>query len=280
MSASPVTGGSRMVSAFGGEMLVRLASAAILAAISLVCAWLGGWPAGIAVGAVVAIVHWEWIGLTKDTFAPAIAFTVVLVVSLAVLVAGHSLPAIGLTVLAVIVAGALSRESWRPLGVVYAAVLGFGLLLLRLSPENGLTAVLFLFAVVWGTDTGAYFTGRALGGPKLWPAVSPKKTWAGSIGGLGAGIIGGLAVTSIAGLPLTLGLCAVAVLLSVAGQAGDLFESAVKRHFGAKDASHIIPGHGGLMDRVDGLVFAAGLAALLGWVHGGGANIAGGLLAW
>ena len=279
MSAAPAAGQGRARSA-GGEMLARFASAGVLAALTLLCAWLGGWPAAIGVSIVVAVVYGEWAALTRDDLWPTLVFTAALVAAFAALAAGFAGVALGVAVAAIVVAGVLSRGPWRPVGVAYGAILGFGLLLLRLAPEHGLAAVVFLFAVVWGGDTGAFFIGRAIGGPKLWPAVSPKKTWAGGAGGLVAGVVAGLIVVGVAGLPVTAGVVAVAVLLSLAEQAGDLFESWVKRRFGAKDSGQIVPGHGGLMDRVDGLVFAAGLAVVIGLAHGGSTNLAGGLLVW
>ncbi len=280
MSASPLVGGRRGAPAFGREMPVRIASAAVLAAVALGCAWFGGWPAGAAVAVAVIVVHLEWIGLTADDLRFAIASTVLLVAAFAVLVAGYPRASLAVAAGAVVLAAILSREAWRPLGVLYGAVLGLGMLLLRTAPEHGFVAILFLFAVVWGTDTGAFFAGRIIGGPKLWPAVSPKKTWAGSAGGLAVGLAAGLAVAAVSGVAVTPGLALVAAALSAASQLGDLFESSVKRRFGVKDASQLVPGHGGLMDRVDGLVFAAGLAALIGWLHGGPYALAGGLLTW
>ena len=128
-------------------------------------------------------------------------------------------------------------------------------------PQFGFVAIIFLFAVVWATDIAAYFVGRAIGGPKLAPRVSPNKTWSGAIGGLRgrrAGSGAGRAVQRRRRLRWS--AVVVAIALSIAAQAGDLFESAFKRRFGAKDASGLIPGHGGLMDRLDGFVAAAVLA--------------------
>jgi phosphatidate cytidylyltransferase len=133
---------------------------------------------------------------------------------------------------------------------------------------------------VWTTDTAAYFVGRTVGGPKLWPRVSPKKTWSGAIGGtLAATALGAVVIqhsTTTALVPIVV----VGVVLSVVSQAGDLFESAVKRQFGVKDASNLIPGHGGVMDRLDGFLFAAVAAALLGILHQGTDHAARGLLIW
>jgi phosphatidate cytidylyltransferase len=139
---------------------------------------------------------------------------------------------------------------------------------------------MFLFAVVWATDILAYFTGRAFGGPLLWARVSPKKTWSGALGGLiGAGAAG-IAVAYGSGIGNLAAIATLALLLSVLSQAGDLFESAVKRRFAAKDASGLIPGHGGVMDRLDGFMVAALAAAVIGIVRQGFDAPAHGLLLW
>jgi phosphatidate cytidylyltransferase len=133
--------------------------------------------------------------------------------------------------------------------------------------------------VVWVTDIGGYFAGRGIGGPKLWPRVSPKKTWAGAVGGFAASLVvaGGFAAFDLGktGPFLMLG-----AMLSVVSQLGDLFESAVKRRFGVKDSSHIIPGHGGLLDRLDGFVAAVVMAAIFGFLRGGADGVGRGLMVW
>jgi phosphatidate cytidylyltransferase len=137
-----------------------------------------------------------------------------------------------------------------------------------------------LFATVWTTDIFAFLGGRAIGGPLLWPQVSPKKTWVGAIAGLAGGVAAGVVVAYASGIG-RLGMAGImALLLSVLAQAGDLFESAVKRRFGAKDASRLIPGHGGLMDRLDGFLVAAFAALLIGIVRQGTAAPGAGLLLW
>jgi phosphatidate cytidylyltransferase len=152
--------------------------------------------------------------------------------------------------------------------------------ILRADPAYGLTAIVAIFAVVWATDILGYFVGRVVGGPKLAAAVSPKKTWSGALGGAAGAVLAMLAIAAYAGIhsPTILGL--IAVILSVVSQAGDLCESAIKRRFGVKDASHIIPGHGGLMDRLDGFVAAASAAALIGLARGGVDAAGRGLLMW
>jgi phosphatidate cytidylyltransferase len=273
-------GAEKAMSALRGDLALRAGSGFVLAIIALLGAWFGGWLATLVVAVVVAISHREWAGLTGDSGVLVNGLTAGLVIALFFTPAGYQGVALLLVLALAVLAAASSREIWRPAGVLYAAVLGLGILFIRLSPEFGLLAIVFLLATVWATDTGAFFFGRWIGGAKLWPAVSPNKTWAGSIGGLVAGVLAAAMVIAIARLPLNGAVLAVAVLLSLAVQAGDLFESWVKRRAGAKDSGTIIPGHGGLLDRVDGLVFAAGAAAAVGWLHGGPTDIAGGLVAW
>jgi phosphatidate cytidylyltransferase len=264
----------------GNELSLRVASAAFLAVFALAGAWFGGWTAGLVVAIVVAVIHVEWTGVTRDTSPYRHIWTAGLVAGILAFTAGYGLVGLGLAAVAAVAAGLVSRAVWPPGGVVYAAALGFGLLFIRLSPNDGRAAIFFLLAVVWATDTAAYFVGRAMGGPKLWPAISPNKTWSGAIGGFVVGMAAGIVVALLFSIPLSVPLVLVAALLAVAAELGDLFESSVKRRFGAKDASQLVPGHGGLMDRADGQVFAASLAALIGWLHAGGGDLAAGLLRW
>ena len=143
-----------------------------------------------------------------------------------------------------------------------------------------MAAIAFVFATVWATDIGAYFAGRAIGGPKLWPAVSPKKTWAGAIGGLAAALVAAIATARVIDVPVVPALLVAATAISVAGQFGDLFESYIKRRFGVKDSGSIIPGHGGLMDRVDALTVGGSVAAVIGLIHSAGSDAARGLIWW
>lgn len=265
----------------GGDLTVRIVSGVVLGAVALAAAWFGGIIAGIVLAVLSAIVYLEWSAVTGTIRSvPPLVMPVALIATMIAAGLGHFDIAIGIVLAALVLAAVASRTVWQPAGVAYAAALGLPILALRLAPESGLVAVIFLFAVVWATDTGAYFAGRLIGGPKLWPAVSPKKTWAGAAGGLVAAAVAGLAVVLIAGLPAGLPPVLVAIVLSVVSQAGDLAESSLKRAFGVKDSGNIIPGHGGLMDRVDGLIFAGVAAVALGWMHGGGANLAEGLVRW
>jgi phosphatidate cytidylyltransferase len=203
-----------------------------------------------------------------------------LLIALAFVAAG--LPQTGLILWAIAIASAAvaSDSFYRAGGVAYAGTFGLSILLLRYSSSVGVEATVLLLVVVWATDIGAYFAGRAIGGPRLWPIVSPNKTWAGAIGGLVGGVVVGVIAALLLKLQLSIGLVAVLALLSVAAEGGDLFESWVKRQFGEKDSGWLLPGHGGFMDRVDGLVVASGLALLIGWWHGGADAIAAGLVQW
>ncbi|MGF1610851.1 MAG: phosphatidate cytidylyltransferase [Kiloniellales bacterium] len=157
---------------------------------------------------------------------------------------------------------------WHALGVIYVALPCLGFIWLRQDPEIGRVVVFWLLFVVWATDIGAYAFGRAIGGAKLAPRASPKKTWAGLIGGaLSAGLVGALLAAWHGGWSPA-GIGGLSVLLALVAQTGDVLESAVKRHFGVKDASQLIPGHGGLMDRVDGLLAASLVVAFMTWLRG------------
>lgn len=159
---------------------------------------------------------------------------------------------------------------WLAVGAPVVLLPCLAFLWLRLGTEEGRHICLWLLAAVWATDIGAYATGRTVGGPKLWPQVSPNKTWSGLAGGvISAGIVGIVTswlVDGDRGVTLTLS----GFLVAVVSQGGDLAESAVKRHFGVKDAGRLIPGHGGLLDRVDGLIAAIPTVAIAVWLWGGG----------
>ncbi len=172
------------------------------------------------------------------------------------------------------------KRLWCATGLLYAGVVLAAPMILRRDPQLGALALFYLFAVVWATDILAYGGGRLIGGPRLAPAISPHKTWSGAVVGMIGGICAGTAVAFMGSLVNPLAAIGLALLLSAAAQTGDLAESAVKRRFGVKDSSRIIPGHGGLMDRLDGFLAAAGIAALLGAARGGLDGAAGGLLIW
>jgi phosphatidate cytidylyltransferase len=278
----------------GSELILRILSGLVLAPLAVGVAYLGGW-AFVAFWSIAAlIVLWEWCTLVAAGERRTVLLISGAAVLLAILLAGttvgddgsHSVRLVAgstLLLMGMLATAALApsdRRVWTAAGIPYAGLLGMAPIALRNDPQYGFLAIVFLFAVVWATDIVAYFVGRAVGGPKLAPRISPKKTWSGAIGGTVAAIATALAVAVMAGLPNLLALGLIAAAASALAQAGDLFESAIKRRFGAKDSSHLIPGHGGLMDRLDGFVAAAALAALIGLVHGGVEEPARGLLVW
>jgi len=169
---------------------------------------------------------------------------------------------------------------WTMAGIGYAGIMLLAPLLLRADNTYGFLALVLLFAIVWTTDILGYFAGRAIGGPKLLPAISPKKTWSGAIAGTLGAMIVAVLVANYFGTFNTTAIAIIALLLSIMAQLGDLLESWVKRQFGAKDASHLIPGHGGVMDRLDGFWAAALVGCVIGLLHGGLDGAARGLLVW
>jgi phosphatidate cytidylyltransferase len=257
----------------------------VLAPLAIGIAYVGGWPFAVFWGLAAMGVLWEWTALVAagDRRSLLMAGAASFALAFALANTSHLLAAIIVLVMGALAAAALApaeRRIWVAAGIPYAGALGIAPIMLRADAEHGLLVIIFLFAIVWVTDILAYFVGRAIGGPKLVPRVSPKKTWSGAVGGTIAAILAAVAIAKSSGLAGLVPIAVVAVLLSVAAQAGDLFESALKRRFGAKDSSHFIPGHGGLMDRLDGFVAAAFLAALIGLVRGGFETPGRGLLVW
>ena len=240
-----------------GELSLRVASALVLVPLALGSAYLGG-AAFLAVwGAAAGIVLWEWTALVGELRPLPI------VVLFGLGRPGAALGVLALGAIAVTGLAGSGRKAWIAAGGTYAGAMLAAPAALRSDAEFGLLAIVLLFAVVWTTDVMAYFAGRALGGPKLWPAISPSKTWSGAIAGTVGATIVGSALSTLAGLDRMVILALVCAILSVAAQAGDLLESALKRRFGAKNASELIPGHGGLMDRLDSLLPTAAVAWFL-----------------
>jgi phosphatidate cytidylyltransferase len=245
------------------NLSVRVISALILAAMVLALTMAGGLPFRFLAVIVGAAILFEWCsitGIVDDRLRSVIAGAGFFAVALLLLI-GAPQPVIWMTLAAAVLATVCadrirSRAFWSSGGLFYAGFSSVALAFLRES-GHGLVTMLFLFAVVWATDIFAYFTGRTMGGPKLAPRISPKKTWSGAIGGTVFAAIFGVIIAAISGAGHSFSVVSVAVILSVAAQFGDLFESWVKRRFGRKDSSQLIPGHGGVMDRVDGLVIAA-----------------------
>jgi phosphatidate cytidylyltransferase len=253
-----------------------------MVALAVATAAIGGWVFVLFWAAVAIGVYWEWTSMVAgDTKAPLVVAGAALLLAAAVAGSGHLDGAVAAVAAGAVAVAVLARQrrAWSAGGVLYAGVLALAPAVLRRDPQMGSAAVFFLFAVVWATDILGYFIGRMVGGPRLAARISPKKTWAGAVGGAAAAVAAGVGFALLAGYAM-LGSAVTALVLSIVSQGGDLLESAVKRRFGVKDASHVIPGHGGLMDRLDGFLAAAGVAALIGIVRCGPDAAAHGLLLW
>ncbi len=257
-----------------GRLRRRVLSALVLAPVALAAIWAGGLWFALLVAVATALAGWEWCRMTGRG-APLVAAPLVLAgpaaaaLTLAVGLVAALAAAPGLAILAV--AAGLGRRPgrWGAAGVLYLALPAASMVWLRQGDEAGL-AVLWLILVVAATDIAAYATGRSLGGPRLAPRISPGKTWSGLAGGVAAAALTGAGVGAAAGAAAPVVLAGLGALTAVVAQAGDLAESAVKRHFGVKDAGGLIPGHGGVLDRIDGLLAAAvALAAAVYWVGAG-----------
>jgi phosphatidate cytidylyltransferase len=260
--AMPATPSGGLSARVGRDLWPRVMSGAVLAAVAIAAIWAGGVVFAVLLAIVGAVVAWEWGHVVRGAdLDAAMSAHVATVVSGIVLVGlGLAGPAILGVLIGTILTGVLSfgrHGLLSAVGVLFAGLPGICLLWLRGDEPLGMTAVLLVVAVVVATDIGAYFAGRLIGGAKLWPRVSPNKTWSGLAGGVGAAaIVAALFSFAVPGSQL-LHLAWTGVVLAVLAQAGDLAESALKRHFGVKDASALIPGHGGFMDRIDGLATAA-----------------------
>lgn len=265
------------------NLYMRVVAALVLAPLTIAIAWLGGWIWACVVIAAAALLYFEWlmiVGISGNRRVAVAGIAALALAGICLMLLRTDIAA------AVILAGILAaammtkdKRGWIASGLVYAAAALIATILVRRDAEFGFIGLMFVLLVVWVTDIGGYFAGRGIGGPKLWPRVSPKKTWAGAIGGLVLALVvaAGFALLGFGRMGPMLLLGAV---LSVVSQLGDLFESAVKRRFDVKDSSHIIPGHGGLLDRLDGFVAAIVVAALIGFSRGGLDGIGRGFMVW
>ena len=268
---------------FGSDLKPRIAAAVVMGSLALATAWVGGFIFAAFWWLAAVVVLWEWQRLVGGARLAERVALGGLFIALAALFALHN-SALGVVAGFVIGAGAVGwlagrgTGTWAGVGVLYAGALVASVTLLRISPSYGLAAILWVFAVVWGADIAAYFAGRMIGGPKLWPSVSPGKTWSGAIVGAFAGATLGLMLSAWTNCLMPLFWLGLAT--AVVSELGDLFESALKRRFGVKDSSGLIPGHGGLMDRLDAFVAASVFAAVVAGFNSRSSYIAGGLFQW
>ena len=259
------------------DLVPRVVSALVMAPLGLAAIAAGGvvWQVTLSGLAAICLVEWVAVCGVSPFSRTAVAAMCGLAGTWAYFVAEQRAPFFPLGIVAMILA---ANNAAVAVGLAY---IGFGyasLLELRAAPD-GLAAVVFVMLVVWANDTGAYAVGRTVGGPRLAPALSPAKTWAGALGGLAAGAVTAIAAAAMLrpAHPALLGAASAGLLLAAAGQAGDLLESALKRHFGRETSGSLIPGHGGLLDRLDSLIAAACAALFLRLVMHGNLH---GVLFW
>jgi phosphatidate cytidylyltransferase len=269
------------------DLSVRVVSAAVLIPIVLAVTWAGSFWYAFLVASMAVFMAIEWSKLVHNSQPVQLALHIAAAIAAAGLPLFIGAAAVLSCIAALWVASlayqrvAVGRLSpWPVLGIPYIAFAALSVILLRNGGSYGVMAVYWLLFIVWGADTVAYFAGRIIGGPKLLPSISPRKTWAGLGGAIFGGVLCSLAFALAAGLESMAWLAAMGGLLAIVEQAGDFFESALKRKAGVKDSSALIPGHGGMLDRVDGLVAAAMIAALIGGFRSGFSAPATGILVW
>jgi len=274
--ASGVTG-RRLALAEAGSLRLRILSALLLAPLPLIAIWLGGpflWTLTLLAATLMA---WEWGRLCgAGELGPGgvtLIASVVLAVATAALggiLAGAAIALIGAAVVwgVELYQGRIAPR-WMAAGCLWVALPCIILLWLAQAESAGRVTLLWVFAIVWATDIGAYAVGRLFGGPRLAPRWSPRKTWTGLLGGVACAAIAGWLTARVVGMGPILPLVLVSAGLAIVEQFGDLAESVAKRRFGVKDASSLIPGHGGLLDRLDGLLAVIPAVALLTWIGGG-----------
>jgi phosphatidate cytidylyltransferase len=265
------------------NLFIRVIAALILAPLTIMVVFAGGWLWILLVTAVAVGLFYEWHAIVNAKREPRVFAVGVIGLELIGLALwfGWNGVAFVTAVIAPTLIALLSSEKrgWNVGGFVYAAAALIASVLVRLDPAIGFYALVFPLLIVWVTDIGGYFAGRTFGGPKLAPRISPKKTWAGAIGGLVLSIVIALAAAWL-GWGRLVPLLVVGILLSIVSQFGDLFESWVKRQFDVKDSSQIIPGHGGLLDRLDGFVAAIVFAAIFGFMRAGLDGVGRGFMMW
>jgi len=264
------------------NLVMRVLAAVVLAPLTIAIAYAGGWLWALLVTLVSIGLFAEWLMVVG---AGSAALTGAGTVVLAMMGAAVAFGALKTSIITGLIGGAIvtliarGKFLWAATGFAYASAALLASILVRKDLVNGFSALMFVLLVVWATDIGGYFAGRSIGGPKLWPRVSPKKTWAGALGGFVASLLVAVGFAAC-GFGKLAPLLLVGAILSVVSALGDLFESAVKRRFGVKDSSHLIPGHGGLMDRLDGFVAAILVAWIIGFLRHGVHGAGSGLMVW
>lgn len=282
-----MAGGQAAVPAKWGDLGVRFLSAMVLIPAVLIDVWAGGIWFEVFVALLAVLMAYEWAILTHRQSSLQFALHSAAAMTGALLpreagVDGALIAVLSLWVLSAIAARVQNPGNavWAYLGVPYVGLPAIALVLLRNDPTHGTAAIIWVMVTVWAADTFAYFTGRIIGGPKLAPRISPKKTWAGLFGAIAGSALASAVFAWVTGYPGVLILTSIAGAFAVVEQAGDLFKSAWKRHYGVKDSGRLIPGHGGVIDRVDGLVAVAVAAAIVGYLHSDIGATGRGLLAW
>jgi phosphatidate cytidylyltransferase len=275
---NPPDQAAKPASARWSDLRLRVLSAVVLAPTALACIWFGGAPFTLLVAVITIGLAYEWIQLCERRIPPLAALIFLALPAAVVLAAvGHAGGALLLlaaaTVAVAVHAGGIGRAKPLAFGIPYLGLGSVALVWLRLLPGTGRADVIILLLLVWASDIGAYLVGRIVGGPRLAPAISPGKTWSGAIGGLVAVVVVGLIASAVLGGTTPLRAAGFAALTGCVSQIGDLFESHLKRRFGVKDSGWLIPGHGGLLDRLDAVLFAAPLAGLLALILGAGVVI-------
>ena len=270
-----------------GDLGVRALSAAVLIPAVLLDVWLGGVWFRLFAALIGVLMAYEWTVLAHRSSSAQFALHAAAGMCAAFLPLEIGLPGAIIGIVLLAAASILlikfqggERIIWTLAGVPYVGFSVLALVLLRTDPDYGVFAVVWVLVIVWAADTLAYFAGRIIGGPKLAPVISPNKTWAGFGGAMAGAGIASFAFAVLTGLHSPVMLMVFAALLATVEQGGDLFKSALKRHYGVKDTGNLIPGHGGVIDRVDGLVAVAIAASLIGVIREGAEATGRGILEW
>ncbi|MBA5724455.1 phosphatidate cytidylyltransferase [Candidatus Liberibacter sp.] len=258
------------------ELRLRIVSGFGIACVFFLAAWIGGWCFRFFSVVIGLLVYYEWSNITKSSSVlnwnkHLLGWFVVCFSSCLVFFGFLKIAVFFLVLYAVLIflfSFSQSCGFWIPLGILYSQLPSVAMVSLRGNDFEGFAIIFFIFIVVWVTDVSAYFIGRAIGGPKMAPGISPGKTWSGALGGCAFSIVAGAIISSYFFLDCLWILIILSVVISVFCQLGDLFESFVKRCFGVKQSGFFLPGHGGIMDRVDGLIIACLGVFMIAFVFG------------